>query len=64
MHFEADARWLVDGNVVSFHRASIAIHSGLLLKLLQKEIPVEFVKLLRLWYSRQTCAVGYCGILC
>ena len=39
------------------------LHSGLLLKLLQKGLPVKFVKLLRLWYSRQTCAVLWNSVL-
>ena len=39
------------------------LHSGLLLKLLQKGVPVKFVKLLRFWCSRQTCAVLYNSVL-
>ena len=39
------------------------LHSGLLLKLLQKGLPVKFVKLLRFWYSRQTCAVLWNSVL-
>ena len=39
------------------------LHSGLVLKLLHKGVPVKFVKLLRFWYSRQTCAVLWNSVL-
>ena len=39
------------------------LHSGLLLKLVQKGVSLSFVKLLRDWYSRQTCAVLWNSVL-
>jgi len=39
------------------------LHSGLYLKLLQKDVHTKFVKLLRYWYSHQVCAVLWNGVL-
>ena len=37
------------------------LHNGLFLKLLKRNVPVSFVKLLKYWYSRLSCMVKWNG---
>ena len=39
------------------------LHNGLFLKLIKRNVPIGFVKLLKNWYSRLSCMVRWSGKL-
>ena len=63
MHFSHATR-LVESLI---HFASKAfdkvLHNGLFLKLIKRNVPIAFVKLLKNWYSRLSCMVRWNGKL-